>query len=313
MSLQLSPASFKQLNALITHYNLVPENDDIQRLFYLQKINTELSKTELNDELFDWLYDTTPESWHHQLTAYGVNPDASFFLKNIQFAQAGAKHSGKITKKLSYKNEYDLLQQRDLFLGKESFEEVREDYSAFCTALSKLASENNHISTMAKRQIQILEASKAKFAAIRVEDAEASTPTHVRYKTHELGTHVNNFNFKFTMTGWDEPFVFRVEDRDDLWLEQHLYSHPVSKYFAEDLGGFMWGFLNEKKLIEYKPVFLSQFAKQGNLTDIATSLRNTNPKNFAAITSHYFDQLINLSIELINAKVYHPDIKLTNF
>ncbi|WP_158617504.1 hypothetical protein [Legionella sp. km772] len=115
------------------------------------------------------------------------------------------------------------------------------------------------------------------------------------------------------MTGWEKPFVFRVEDRDELDLEQQLYSYPVSKYFAEDFGYFMWGFVNEDKTIEYKPVFLSQYAEQGNLTEIARSLRNTNPKHFAAITSHYFNQLTNLCRELIDAKVYHPDIKLTNF
>ena len=75
----------------------------------------------------------------------------------------------------------------------------------------------------------------------------------------------------------------------------------------------MWGFVNKQNIVEYKPVFLCQFAKQGNLADIAKSLQGTNPKHFAAITSHYFNQLTDLCTGLIHAEVYHPDIKLTNF
>ena len=146
---------------------------------------------------------------------FAINPDASFFLKNIQFAQAGAQHSSKTGKKLSYENEYDLLQQRDALLKKESFDECREHYSALCRELNKLASQNEHIVSLVKRQTKILESSEAKFAAIRQRQSnENSTPSQVRYKTTELGKQVNNFNFKFMMTGWEKPFVFRVEDRD---------------------------------------------------------------------------------------------------
>ncbi|RUR06189.1 hypothetical protein [Legionella sp. km772] len=135
MSLQLSPAFFKELNSLITQFNLVPEHDAIQRIFFLQKINAELNRTELNDDLFNWLYDTSNEAWHSNLKLYGINPDASIFLKNIQFAQAVTKHNRNEGKKIADKNEYDLLQQRDALLKQESFEEIREEYTRLCAAL----------------------------------------------------------------------------------------------------------------------------------------------------------------------------------
>jgi hypothetical protein len=320
MSLQLLPSSFKELKALIVKYNAVPENDPIQQLFYLQKINAELNRTSLDADLFDWLYLDGANGWNAQLLAHNITPDASFMLKSYQFAQAVAKHHSSphkgVPKELSFTNEYQILQERDALLATDSFENCREQYIFNCLELNKFSIENAHAAAVIKRQTTVLELSKAKFEAIR---QSQSTPTKGKsqhhYQTKELSTtQGNNFNFKFTMDGWDKPFVFRVEDREDLGLEQNLHSYPVSRYFIEDFGVFMWGFEDkEANEIVYKPVFLCQFANQGNLKEIAQSLKNTNPKHYAGIISHYFNQLIDLCKGLIDAEVYHPDIKLTNF
>lgn len=57
MPLNLPPKSFKDITPLVIAYNNASEDDKIQKLFYLQKINYLLNKTQLDDELFDWIND----------------------------------------------------------------------------------------------------------------------------------------------------------------------------------------------------------------------------------------------------------------
>jgi len=316
MSLQLPPSSFKGLKALVIKYNSIPESDPVQRLFYLQKINYELNRMSSDRELLDCIYLEGANGWHAHLLAYVINPDASILLKGFQFAQAVAQHNPPLSKASPYKNEYDLMQHRDSFLKSSSYEECKEQYVINCLVLNEiLSTKDAHLANLAQRQTKILELSKAKFAAIRQHQPGLSqSASKPHYKTKELSTQGNNFNFKFTMDGWEHPFVFRVEDREELSLDQDLYAYPVSRYFIEDFGVFMWGFENkESNEIEYKPVFLCQFAKQGNLKEVAQSLRGTNTKHYAGFIGHYFTQLTDLCKGLIDAGVYHPDIKLTNF
>jgi hypothetical protein len=333
MVLQLPPQRFKDLLALVNQYNATPEDDPVQRLFYLQKMNYELAKTALNEDLYTWINERGEGSWQEHLGTYNINPNASFFLKGIQFAQAIA---AKIENKPPYEveaipvndREYPLLQERDVLLKEGNYTACREKYIAVNLKLDALVHTDNRIKQVVEEHSLILKNVHVKLEAIKGTEqtettkdkeqpeplkAEEQVKIHVAYKTEELGNQVNNFNFKFEMGGWAKPFVFRVEDRPELGLEQKLHSFPVAKYFIEDFAVFMMQFKGEESPVDYKPVVLSQFANQGNLADVARRLQNKKPVHIASQTNFYFTQLADFCLKLIAAKAYHPDIKLTNF
>ncbi len=309
MPLRLPPSNFKELHQLVAEFNLIPSTNDVERLFNLQKINYVINTLILNEDLFNWLDLTEKDSWQGQLKSYDINPDASFFLKGIQFAQAVNKRTGDIISPTK-NSAYELMQARDGFMKNKTYEQCKEDYSATCFYLSELAKDDIRISTRVTKQLEVLKIAYAKFEAIKGH----STEKHSGYSTQELNKkQINNFNYKFNIAGWPSPLVFRVEDRPDLGLEQELHSYDVEKYFIEDFGVFMMEFQNKQDGIEYKPVVLSEFANQGNLFQVAAALKDKSQANIASITGIYFTQLGDLCQRLINSKVYHPDIKLANF
>lgn len=324
MALQLPPKRFKDLVALVDQYNASSEEDTVQRLFYLQKINYVLAKTALNEDLYTWINESGEGSWQQHLGTYNINPNASFFLKGIQFAQAVA---AEIKDKPAYEieaipvndKEYPLLQERDVLLREGDYATCREQFIAVNLKLDALIHTDNRLKQVVEEQSLILKNVHVKLEAIKGKEqtektkAEEQVKIHVAYETEELGNQVNNFNFKFKMGGWEKPFVFRVEDRPELGLEQNLHSHPVAKYFIEDFAVFMMQFKGEESPVEYKPVVLSQFANKGNLAEVAKRLQNKKPVHIAGQTNFYFTQLADFCLKLIAAKAYHPDIKLTNF
>ncbi len=305
----------KDLLDLIGKFNSVPEEDHVQRLFYLQKINYLLNTVKLGTVLFAWLGNTGADGWLTHLNAYEINADASIFVKGMQFAQAIAQHTkDKPVLDTPVDNVYPLLQERDKLLSNPSFEDCKERYVAVSCHLQTLVDSDYRISEIVKRHSEILSFAKAKLDAIQKRETPPTDVPVPSYKTKELGKQVNNYNFKLEMEGWKEPFVFRVEDRDKLGLEQDLHSFPVAKYFIEDYAVFMMEFTGEMMPVDYKPVVLSQFANGGNLADVAKSLKNvTRDKAIGPIASHYFAQLGDFCVRLMEAKTFHPDIKLTNF
>lgn len=82
-----------KLKKLIDKFNSYTDEDRTNRLFSLQKINYALNQTTFDIRLFNWVQSKAERegSWQSHLAAYGINPDASFFLKGIQFANAVAK------------------------------------------------------------------------------------------------------------------------------------------------------------------------------------------------------------------------------
>ena len=317
MALKSPPSIFgvsKDFLELIETFNSVPEEDHIQRLFYLQKISYVLANMTLNSSSFAWLSDTGEGSWQAHLKAYSINSDASVFVKGMQFAEAIAQH----TKEKSLltgpeKDVYSLLQERDKLLKSPSFEECRERYIAVNCQLQVLIDAEHRVKEIVKRHSEILFMAKAKLDAIQKRETKPTDRPTPAYKTEALGAHVNNDNYLLEIEGWSEPFVLRVEDRSKLGLEQDLHSYPVAKYFIEDYAVFMMVFKGTDFPIEYRPVVLSQFANGGDLTQVAKSLRGTRDKDLGPKISHYFTQLGDFCDKLIEANFYHPDIKLTNF
>ena len=317
MALQLPPfhhsAQSKNLHQLVKEFNLLQDTDHVQRLFYLQKINYLLNNISLTHPLYTWLNQSGPESWLDHLSAYNINPDASFFLKGIQFAQAVALHAKDIAVGDNSKNEYQLMQERDNFLKLQSFNECGIRYPELCHQLANLVQTDKRIKEIVENQTAILAFAKPKLDSIKGKKAESSDLPTPSYKTVELGDQVNNFNFKFKMGGFKDPFVFRVEDRAELGIEQDLHSFPVSKYFIEDFAVFIGAFKGEIFSIDHKPIVLSQFANQGNLADVAKRLKGQRLNAIVPIANHYFSQLGDFCTKLMETNTYHPDIKLSNF
>ncbi|KTD43656.1 hypothetical protein [Legionella quateirensis] len=343
MPMLAAPKSFPSLVQLVDDYNKIPEQEHIQRLFYLQKINYLSNTLSPNAELYEWMTNSEQNSFLDHLKAYHINPHASFFLKGIQFAQAVALYSKKepvdevvidkeqavalYSKKESVdevvndkekeyppNSEYALMQNRDDILLNKTFEESGDEYMALSLKLAQLALTDHKIKTKVQKQVIISEMVESKIQAVKGNtNFSEPVPFRVTYKTEPLGAGGNNANFRFKMSGWDEMMIFRVEDRSDLSLEQRLHSHPVSIYFIEDYVLFRKMVKNKLSPIEYRPVVLSQFANQGDLTEVAKKLHNQPATKIAAIAGYYFDQVTHFCSLLIDAKAYHPDIKLSNF
>lgn len=312
MYLQLPPSRFKELSQLVEQFNAVMDSDPVQQLFYLQKINYVLNKTKLDEELFTWMSSHEKEGWINQLTLFNINPNASFFYKNFQFAQA-VTHLEKDAVDLHNQNNdiYRLMKHRDELIKNQSFEHCRSTYITINRTLCQLAQTDLRIKDIIKKQAKVLQLAHEKFEAIKGN----ITTKNSSYYTEPLGKEkVNNDNFEFTIKEWPDPFVFRVEDRSELGLEQELHSYQVAEYFIEDYAVFMMAFKgSDDHSTAFRPVVLSQLANQGNLADVARALKNQPQEKIAAEISYYFTQLTDLCQKLIEEGVYHPDIKLTNF
>ncbi|HHS9643032.1 TPA: LegK7 family Dot/Icm T4SS effector kinase [Legionella anisa] len=320
MGLTVKPinAKHRRLIRQIHEFNKIPTDDIAQRLFYLQKINYHINSIPIFEGEFKWLAARDPESWRTHQETYGIDPDASFLFKGVQFAKAIAAQvpasliSPGLKEEIAGKTIYQLMQERDALLKSASpFDEIKERFLAISTHLSVLAEQDSILKKNLGIHAQILSLAKEKIRAIKGESDLSSSD----YKTEVLGKKQgNNFNFIIRIKGWRKPLVFRVEDRNNLSFEQDLHSYPVSKYFVNDVALFMMQFKSENhKVIEFKPVVLSQFANQGSLLDIAKNLKGQPQQKIAAITKYYFNQINDFCLKLKEAGAYHPDIKLSNF
>ncbi len=312
MPLQLPPIKYSELHLLVTEFNLIPEEDGIQRLFYLQKINFLLNKSKLADDLFGWMDQSGPESWESCLLAYVINPDASFFLKGMQFARAVTK---QLKERLNpYNSEidiYELMQARDKLIN-STYADSADEYTKISSLLHLIATNDESVKTVISLQSEILEMARVKIGAIKGRKFKEPILPGTAYKTKELGEQGNNLNYILTINGWNKPFVFRIEDRFDFELEQTLHSNAVAKYFILDYAVFREK-IKEGNSSQYKPVVLSQFANQGNLEEVARRLKGGPERDIAPITVSYFSRLSDFCNKLIEAGAYHPDIKLGNF
>lgn len=323
----MPPVQYKDLCSLVNQYNKIPTDDKAQQLFYLQKINYMLNTLVYNEELFLWVHNQDKDGWRQRLLDYDINPYGSFFLKTYQFAQAVAVAVKGTTdfedtpidflenRELAFK----LVQQRDVYFTENtSYEACKKGYLQLSCQLNTLSRTSDIIQNKFADHLLILESAQGKIEHIIYPNAEKKTGTG--YKTEPLGNHVNNYNFKFEMKGWEPPFIFCAENRDNWEDEQKLHGYPVSTYFINEYAGFMMAFKEkgskeEEDNIVFQPVSLSQFANQGNLADVAKRLRKCNASNncIATYTGFYFKQLIDFCTKLVESKHYHPDIKLTNF
>ncbi len=265
-----------KLKTLIDRFNSCAEEDHANRLFYLQKINYALNQTTYDILLFNWIQSKADKegSWQSLLAFYGINPDASFFLKGVQFANAVAKHvqdqplpadklkfdksqddilpedehsDDKSSKTPSPEEEpleddkriYLLMQQRDDLLEKTvSFTEDQTELALAQKQYLAISCEISQIAATHKRYKDIIERHKTilNLARRKINALKGySDDKTTAYLTENLGKkHVNNFNYSFRMKGWNDRLIFRVEDRGDLSEEQKLHAHEVAHDYFGD-------------------------------------------------------------------------------
>lgn len=308
--------NYTKLKQLIEEFNSLPQENHVQRIFYLQRINHELNRVPLNSNLYNWRNNNPdfPGTWESLLTTYGIDPDASFFLKGAQFAKA-IKKRVQDSALLKTDNLYQLMQERDQLLEKPTVEEHDvAQYLALSCRINHLV-ENKAIHREVKtRHEHYLAEAKAKLNAIKGHTKETSA----KYKTGALGTrHVNNFNYKLIIDFLEEQlpklFTLRIEDREHLSIEQKLHSYPVSAYFGDDIALAMVRYKDEDEAIVHKPMVISQFANEGDMRDVAKKLSNKSTGEIASQAKYFFQRICDFSTKLTQADVYHPDIKLSNF
>ncbi|KTD81337.1 LegK7 family Dot/Icm T4SS effector kinase [Legionella waltersii] len=320
MPLTPPPHRHEELNALVALYNKIPKEDAVKRLYFLQKINYELNQLDVDSALYQWMSDESENGWLHQLSEFGINRFASFTLKGIQFVQAISASQSVSDQFDSHNlNFYQLLQERDELLkatfDESTFQKTIEQFIQVNAKINHLVLTDESIRGRVKKQLAILKVITPKLLAIQGQNID-DIPDLPTYLTKELGHHVNNYNYKLVTNQWDAPFVLRVEDRSKFGLDQELLSYEASKYFLEDYAVFMLETKiqeEDEQAIVYRPVILGQFANQNNLREVAKQMHGTNPKYIGPQVAYYFEQIIEFSRKLIQANVYFPDIKLTNF
>ncbi|MFJ1268068.1 hypothetical protein ACD661_05825 [Legionella lytica] len=318
-----------QLKAFIEQFNAIPQDDHLQRIFQLQRIQYQLNKVPLNQNLFNWRngHPDRTGTWESLLTTYGIDPDGSFLLKSSQFAKAiksRLRSYPSLEKDASYDNLHQLMQQRDELLEKTVLDAKDKTlYLALCCRIDSLIENQPRHRETKERHFRDLARAKAKLSAIKGHNKDESA----NYQTNVLGGHqVNNFNFTLDIKVLEEQFaaeeskkeeskrfVLRIEDRPQLGIEQKLQSYEVTDYFADDVAFSMIEFKDSDGDVCYKPLVLSQFAKEGDLRSVAKRLKDKNTAFILSRAKHYFERINNFCIKLKEADVYHPDIKLSNF
>ena len=317
------------LKACIEQFNALPQDDHIQRIFQLQRIQYHLNKVPLNQSLFNWRngHPDHTGSWESLLNTYGIDPDGSFFLKSAQFAKAiksRMRSYPPLPKDAAYNDIYKLMQQRDELLEKSVLEaKDRTLYIALCCRIDYLMENQSKNKATKERHLEDLAKAKDKLSAIKGHNKEVSE----RYQTAVLGDHqANNFNFTLDIKVFEEEFakeeskkeaskrfILRIEDRPQLGIEQKLHSYQVTDYFADDVAFSMIQFKDGEGDVCYKPLVLSQFANEGDLRSVAKRLRNKNTAFILSTAAHFFQRINDFCLKLKEADVYHPDIKLSNF
>ncbi|MCW8450326.1 protein kinase family protein [Legionella quinlivanii] len=303
------PATDTQLKLFVTSYNEANENS-LEKLYYLQQITTYLrNKQFLSPQLTSWRNSPSQDGLEAHLQQYGIHRDASVLLQNIEFATAVSRYASADVFETNL-SLYEAMTQANAVLRQDYSQAALNDYLNANLAIVKNYDTNPKLQEKIARHRHFLALSYAKAESIQG-FVEQVFP---EYSTKVLGNpEGNNKNFTFNIDGIKEQVVIRVEDRDSLGKEPILQLNEVSEYFSEDYVTLMVPFENEDEETEYKPVVISNFAKEGSLLNYAQALKGEQPKAIAADAQRFFIQLTDFCLKLEAAGHYHPDIKLSNF
>ena len=303
----------EKLLKLVKAYNVLDDkpadmNTDIDRLFYLQKINYFIQGLPPNPQFISWRNQLGDSGLESNLQRYGIHRDSSPLLQSIEFANAVRHFPTDVES--SEQSLYKAMSERDkLFKDESTAEQARKSYVQMNRAIMKQYDNDPKLQEKIIRSKHFLGLSYAKVDAIQ----GLVQQDFNEYQTEVLGSSEgHNKNFTFNIDGETNQVVIRVEDRNTLGREQVLQSHEVSHYFSEDYATIMVPF-KEGATTAYKPVVVSEFAKEGDLLGHATILSSKNPIEKIEKVQHFFGKLNDFCLKLMESGHYHPDIKLSNF
>lgn len=156
----------RQLEVLIDGFNKTPEEDVIQRLFYLQKINYYINSIDMEMGLFEWIDASAKDKQSLQayLIAHGINPVGSFLFKGMQFAKAvSAQIETPLSTQEDEKDFDQFMQERDALLSSNlSFEESKKRFIEISYQLNLLAEKDAGLKNTLADHAQILSLAKEK-------------------------------------------------------------------------------------------------------------------------------------------------------
>lgn len=301
-----SPGS--KLSSIVERYNALPDDADVEKLFYLQQINFFFRQSPVTPELITWRNMHGKKGLEAHLQRYGIHRDSSSLLQSIEFAKAIHRYAPATT--VADTSIFSAMRERDALLKTTDLTtDIRTGYIAQNKAILDCYLGSPALQEKAMRHLHFLSLSYAKIDAIQGEVAQRFP----EYKTSVLGNpEGNNKNFVFSVAGESEKMVIRVEDRHDLGSELTLQTHAVSEYFSDDYATFMMPFIVDETT-EYRPVVISEFASEGDLATYAKKLTGKTKDEIAAQAQPFFTKLSDFCIKLIDSGHYHPDIKLSNF
>ncbi len=312
-NLQVPSEEQKKLLELITKYNEVSGKDaDLKKLFYLQKINY-VSQYSTDDAVIAWRSRLGTNGLERHLEHYGIHRDSSSLLQSIQFANAVRHFSPAPESFIPAKSDYyKAMQNRDaLFTNDNDASENLAEYVRSNQIIIAHYDHDENLQQKIQRSLDFLSLAYGKLDAINQFVHQEFKDLKVKSLGNEEG---NNRNFTLSM-GETEPVVavLRVESRDSIGAEQKLHTHPVSEYFSEDSATIMVHFLLETGATEYRPVVISEFVSTGDLVRYAKKTRAQNQHDREEQVVKFIGKISDFCAKLMEAGVYHPDLKLSNF
>jgi hypothetical protein len=300
-----------KLLSLVNDYNLLGEEQHVERLFHLQQISYHFQKITPKPELISWRNQIGEEGFEAHLQSYHIHRDSSQLLQNIQFAQAVQHYTEPDTQPETIPKDklFDAITLKDSLLNESFSEETIQQYIKYNQAIMKNYNADKKLQEKIKRHQKYLGLSYGKIETIQ----SIVNQQFKDYKTSILGNPAgNNKNFIFEIEGETEKLVIRVEDRNNLGKEQRLQAHVVSTFFSDDYATIMVPF-NVDNQIDYRPVVISELATEGDLGRYAKKLIGQTDDEIVFQAQHLFLQLNDFCKQLMNSGHYHPDIKLSNF
>lgn len=299
-----------ELRDLVQSYNqLNPQEQGLECVFLLQKINHYLETCHPDSSLQNWCMAVGVNSWEAHLQRYGISRDGSTLVKNIQFATAVRQHAPVAPP--THMDYFAALQERNALLS-STWSGITDDemarYIQYNQIIINKYEQDPNLQDKFLRSRYFLSLCYAKMEAIKgVVDQGFEI-----FQTSPLGKQVNNKNFTLEVEGEEKQLVLRVEDRDSLLNEQVLQTFPVSDYFSEEYYTIMLPF-RTGYLTTYRPVVLSEFVEQGALDAYAVTLQPLSPIEVTLEVQRIFNLLSDFCLKLMASDHYHPDIKLSNF
>ena len=298
-----------QLTHLIKMYNQIDEMNDLERLFYLQKINYFMEKEYPNPAVIEWRNQLGPGGLEAHLQFYGIHRDASPLLQNIEFARAVDRYSGEKPAKppipllfSALKTRKELVQQElsesALNAYKEANRAIMAHYKTDTILREKIERLEKFVALSTAKHTAVLELAQLKLNEDLSRDSKKPNQTTTR--------------FLFSVDGAETPFTICLLRGGQSGQEQDLYAHEVSDYFGEELATLRVPFRVAEETIDYQ-VVITEFTEEVDLAHFARKIAGQSPDEIIMNAQALFTKINDFCLKLLDSGHYLPNMKLAAF